>query len=60
MPALQCSNMYPQLYSRTFYDPMSKLGDGTVVNLLRSCWAGSQKYGNVVWSGDVPSTFQAF
>ncbi len=60
MPALACSNMYPQKYSRIFFDPMSKLGDGTVVNLLRSCWAGSQKYGNVIWSGDVPSTFEAF
>jgi alpha-glucosidase (family GH31 glycosyl hydrolase) len=29
------------------------------VNLLRSAWAGSQKYGNVVWSGDVPSSFEA-
>ena len=60
LPALQCSNMYPQMYSRVFYDKMKDLGDGTVVNLLRCAWAGSQKYGNVVWSGDVPSTFQAF
>jgi len=59
-PALQVSNMYPQLYSRVFYDKMKDLGDGTVVNLLRCAWAGSQKYGNVVWSGDVPSTFEAF
>lgn len=59
-PALSCSNIYPQLYSRVFYDNMKDLGDGTVVNLLRCAWAGSQKYGNVVWSGDVPSTFEAF
>ena len=59
-PALSCSNIYPQLYSRVFYDEMKNLGDGTVVNLLRCAWAGSQKYGNVVWSGDVPSTFEAF
>ena len=59
-PALQVSNMYPQMYSRVFYDKMSKLSDRPVVNLLRSAWAGSQKYGNVVWSGDVPSTFEAF
>ena len=30
-----------------------------VVNLLRCAWAGSQKYGNVIWSGDIPSTFEA-
>ena len=59
-PALSCSNMYPQMYSRIFYDKMKDLGDGNVVNLLRCAWAGSQKYGNVVWSGDVPSTFEAF
>lgn len=59
-PALQVSNMYPQMYSRIFYDKMSQIGDGNVVNLLRCAWAGSQKYGNVVWSGDVPSTFEAF
>lgn len=59
-PALSCSNIYPQLYSRVFYDNMKDLGDGNVVNLLRCAWAGSQKYGNVVWSGDVPSTFEAF
>lgn len=58
-PAMSLSNMYPQLYSRVFYDEMSKEGK-PVVNLLRCAWAGSQKYGNVVWSGDVPSTFEAF
>jgi len=59
MPALECSNMYPQMYSRIFFDEMVKDGK-PVVNLLRCAWAGSQKYGNVVWSGDVPSTFEAF
>ncbi len=58
-PALAMSNMYPQMYSRVFYDKMKDLGK-PVVNLLRCAWAGSQKYGNVVWSGDVPSTFEAF
>ncbi len=59
-PALSCSNFYPQYFSRIFYDKMEKICAETPVNLLRSCWAGSQKYGNVVWSGDVPSTFEAF
>ncbi len=59
-PALTCSNLYPQMYSRIFYDEMKKLQSGSVVNLLRCAWAGSQKYGNVIWSGDVPSTFEAF
>ncbi len=58
-PALAISNMYPQMYSRVFYDEMVKYGK-PVVNLLRCAWAGSQKYGNVVWSGDIPSTFESF
>ena len=57
--ALEVSNIYPQMYSRTFYDKMKNLRDGKVVNLLRCAWAGSQKYGNVVWSGDIPSTFES-
>ena len=59
-PALALSNLYPQMFSRAFYDEMKALGQGPVVNLLRCGWAGSQKYGNVIWSGDVPSTFEAF
>ncbi|MBR6896643.1 MAG: glycoside hydrolase family 31 protein [Lachnospiraceae bacterium] len=58
-PALAVSNMYPQMYSRVFYDEMVKEGK-PFANLLRCAWAGSQKYANVVWSGDVPSTFEAF
>ncbi|MCR4740824.1 MAG: family 31 glucosidase [Lachnospiraceae bacterium] len=59
-PALELSNMYPQMYSRIFYDEMAKEPGKKVVNLLRCAWAGSQKYGNVIWSGDIPSTFEAF
>ena len=36
-PALSCSNIYPQLYSRVFYDEMKNLGDGTVVDLPPLC-----------------------
>lgn len=57
-PALECSNIYPQYYSRIFFDPMSRT-DKQPVNLLRSGWAGSQKYGNVLWSGDVPSSWES-
>ena len=59
-PALGCSNLYPQLFSRAFYEPMAAEKGIEAVNLLRCGWAGSQKYGNVIWSGDVPSTFESF
>ena len=58
-PALSCSNLYPQMYSRTFDDNMKRLSRKPFANLLRSGWAGSQKYSNVLWSGDVPSTFES-
>ena len=57
-PAMECSNIFPQWYSRTYFDPMTALG-AQPVNLLRSGWAGSQKYGNVLWSGDVPSSWES-
>ena len=59
-PALSCSNLYPQMFSRAFYEPMAAEKGIEAVNLLRCGWAGSQKYGNVIWSGDVPSTFESF
>jgi alpha-D-xyloside xylohydrolase len=59
-PALSCSAVYPQYYSRAIYDNQVRDGKEKPVNLLRSGWAGSQKYGNVIWSGDVPSTFESF
>ena len=58
-PALSCTNIFPQYYSRIFHDHEKALGEREPLNLLRSCWAGSQKYANVVWSGDVPSTWEA-
>ncbi len=59
-PALTCSNLYPQMYSRAFFEGMAGDGKKGFLNLLRCAWAGSQKYANVVWSGDVPSTFESF
>ena len=58
-PALSCSNIFPQYYSRVFFDNQTAEGKTDVVNLLRCGWAGSQKYGNALWSGDVPSTWES-
>ena len=46
-------NIYPQCYSRTFYEGMTQAGQQNVVNLVRCAWAGSQRYGALVWSGDI-------
>jgi alpha-D-xyloside xylohydrolase len=38
---------------------MCDAGAEEVLTLCRSAWAGSQRYGAAVWSGDVPPTFEA-
>ncbi|NEE00892.1 glycoside hydrolase family 31 protein [Phytoactinopolyspora halotolerans] len=86
--AIEVGNLYPQLFSRAFYNGMTDDGahgedssahdegsgahdegsgardggDGGsdrtgVVNLVRCAWAGSQRYGALVWSGDIHSSF---
>ncbi|XP_061168723.1 LOW QUALITY PROTEIN: uncharacterized family 31 glucosidase ORF2-like [Saccostrea echinata] len=50
-------NIYPAMYARTFYEGMLEEGQKNIINLLRCAWAGSQKYGALVWSGDIDSSF---
>ena len=56
-PAKETACWYPVQYARTFYDGMRAAGVENPVNLIRCAWAGSQRYGALAWSGDVPSTF---
>lgn len=58
-PGAQVSNVYPQLFSRVFHDGLTAAGERDVVNLVRCAWAGSQRYGALVWSGDIACTWQA-
>lgn len=58
--ALEVSNIYPQLYAKAFCDGIGSQGRGKeMLHLVRSAWAGSQKYSTLVWSGDVPSSFES-
>ncbi len=54
---LEVGNIYPVEYARTFYEGMAQEGQEDIVNLLRCAWAGSQRYGALVWSGDIASSF---
>ncbi len=56
---LQIGNIYPVDYARAFYEGMEREGQENIVNLLRCAWAGSQKYGALVWSGDIASSFES-
>ncbi len=56
--ALSCTNIYPKLYSQAFYDGMKSSGKKSFVNLERCAWVGSQKYSQVLWNGDVQSSWE--
>ncbi len=56
-PNVQIGNIYPLMYAKTFFDGMQAEGQENIINLLRCAWAGSQKYGALVWSGDIHSNF---
>jgi alpha-D-xyloside xylohydrolase len=59
-PDIQIGNVYPLMYAKTFFDGMKAEGQKNIINLLRCAWAGSQRYGALVWSGDIHSTFESF
>ncbi len=55
---LEVTNIYPLLHQKGFYDGMIADGQNEIINLSRSAWAGTQRYGAAVWSGDIRSTFE--
>ncbi|MEY9856499.1 alpha-D-xyloside xylohydrolase [Catenulispora sp. GAS73] len=57
---LEVGNMYPRENSRMFYEGMRAEGRADVVTLNRSAWAGSQRYGAILWSGDINTDFGTF
>ena len=56
---LGVGNIYPQLYVKAFYDGLTEQGEQQPLCLVRSAWAGSQRYGALVWSGDIHSSFRS-
>ncbi len=54
---LQIGNVYPLMYAKAFFEGMQKEGQENIINLIRCAWAGSQKYGALVWSGDIHSSW---
>lgn len=52
------ANIYPMLHARGFYEGMQAEGEQEILLLCRAAWAGSQRYGAAVWTGDIQSTFE--
>jgi alpha-D-xyloside xylohydrolase len=58
-PGAQVANIYPRDNARLFAEGMASEGLPQTVLFSRSAWAGSQKYGAAVWSGDIPATWDS-
>ena len=58
-PGMAVQNVYPREHARGFAEGLRASGEDDVLLLCRSAWAGSQRYGAAVWSGDTDSTFEA-
>lgn len=58
-PGLEVGTMYPRENSRAFYEGLRAEGIDDIVTMNRSAWAGSQRYGAALWSGDIRPDFPA-
>ena len=58
-PGAEVAGIYPRDNARLFADGMATAGQPQTVLLSRSAWAGSQRYGAAVWSGDIPATWES-
>ncbi len=53
----QTAMLYPYYYAKMFYDALRGEGEEDTVLLTRAAYPGSQKFGAIVWNGDIGSTF---
>ncbi|HEX3781984.1 MAG TPA: TIM-barrel domain-containing protein [Pseudonocardiaceae bacterium] len=58
-PGREVANSYPREHVRGFYEHLRAEGEQGTVCLVRSAWAGSQRFGAALWSGDIPATFES-
>ena len=58
-PGAEVASIYPRDNARLFAEGMAAAGQEQTVLLCRSAWAGSQRYGAAVWSGDIPATWES-
>ena len=51
--------IYPYYYAKLAYDGFKSIARDDIVTLSRCAYIGAQKFGTLVWSGDIPSTFES-
>lgn len=55
---LEVAGLYPMAQQRTFFEGMREAGEQEIVTLGRAAFAGSQRFGAAMWSGDIHSTWE--
>ena len=58
-PGSEVALLYPYYYNQLVYDGMRAMGRQDILTLSRCAYPGVQKFGALVWSGDIPSTFDS-
>ncbi len=53
----EVSCLYPYYFAKTIYDGQIESGQTEIINLIRSGWIGSQRFGTLLWSGDISGDF---
>ncbi|MGN0447753.1 MAG: TIM-barrel domain-containing protein [Acutalibacteraceae bacterium] len=51
--------LYPYYYTKMAYDGLKSIGRDDIITLSRCAYTGAQRFGALVWSGDIPSTFES-
>lgn len=54
----QTAQLYPFYYAKTFYEGLQAEGEQEIISLTRAAYPGSQRFGALVWNGDIESSFR--
>jgi alpha-D-xyloside xylohydrolase len=55
---LEVGCLYPMGQQQAFFEGMQREGETEILTLGRAGFAGSQRYGAAIWSGDIHSTWE--
>jgi len=55
---LEMSSIYPYHFAQALYEGQAAAGQKEIINLIRCAWIGSQRFGTVLWSGDIFGDFE--
>ena len=55
---LEVGCLYPMCQQQALFEGMKSAGETEIVTLGRAGFAGSQRYGAAIWSGDIHSTWE--